>query len=150
MVFWVSIAFILCAIFSFPAYITWRAKRMRHLATELSLSYRTGDMPSVLDLFFGTFRGIIGPRTGEKVINHIEGNVNGHRIHVYDRIHFFWDASSGLLQHTVVEVDGKVFDIRIDGSMVTSIPEFKWYEYSVFGRRLAPIAFLRRFLVGLK
>ena len=69
---------------------------MRKLAKEFGLSFKS-EPPRFLD-FYLKFN------LGKKDLNHIQGNLSGSSVHIYDKIHF--SLIVPLPSRTVIEVDG--------------------------------------------
>lgn len=134
--FWLLV--IILAFYILPIYLLWRKYRMQTFANEFHLSFNQVGIPRLKDFIFGTWWGVFGPKSGDRIMNQLEGELKGHHIKIYDRMHFFWDANYP--RHTVVEIDGKV---------INGPAGYVWYEL-FFSRRFTSIARLRKYLRDLK
>ena len=135
-----QIFLILALIAIYPLRLTVREKRMHKLAEDFGLQFRPGDRPNFFDFYF---RIISGWKKGRKELNHIEGTLNNHKIHIYDRFHFFFDS---IPSATIIEIDGEIL-----GKTKFRIADYIFdYAIANFFYNLLPIETLRKVLGELQ
>lgn len=87
---------ILASMIVFPLLLKWREASMRKLSKKFGLSFKS-EQPGFLEFYLTLYRG-------KKDFNHIQGNLNGHSIHIYDK--FWFSLFISFPSRTVIEVDG--------------------------------------------
>lgn len=95
---------IICLVISvYPLRLKIRSHAMRNLAKEFGLNFHSEESPG----FFDFFTKLLLERKIRK-INHIEGTVNNHKIHIYDMVHFF----IMMPYRCIIEIDGQALNPR--------------------------------------
>lgn len=92
-----DLALILGLLAVVPTLLKARELSMKGLAKRLELSFHS-EPPRLLD-FYLKFN------LGTRDLNHIQGNLDSHSVHVYDKFKFFM-LGTALPSRTVIEIDG--------------------------------------------
>ncbi|TSC73277.1 MAG: hypothetical protein G01um101470_166 [Parcubacteria group bacterium Gr01-1014_70] len=94
---------IICLLISIvPIRFKIREQMMRNLAREFQLDFSSEEALKFSDFYLK----ILWERHSRE-INHIEGMLNNHKIHIYDKVHF---APFGEPYRCIIEIDGKVLN----------------------------------------
>lgn len=106
---------------------------MQRLAQDYNFSFYSRP-PHFLDFYT---RILSGWQRGRHELNLIEGIWQGHKVIIYDKIHFFWNV---MPRTTIVEINGRIVEGEVN---------FGFWDY-LFPGFLTPGRVIRKILNNLK